>query len=161
MERLIKGLLAGAALASLAGCASYDYGYGYAYPQPYYGYYGYDGAPYYDDYGYPSYGPAYYYGAPSVGFSLGYSDYGHHDRYDRGHYDRQYRGHFDREGFDHDRASARQARPTQVNHAGNGRPNRPRTSSVGHRHAPSSPPAVHAQTRGQRRPAQETMRAEQ
>jgi len=84
MKTLIKCLLAGAALASLAGCASYDYGY--AYGQPYV-YYGYDNGPYY--YGNGSYYtpyydggyPGYYYGTPGVGLSFGYSnrDYDHYD----------------------------------------------------------------------------------
>ena len=106
MKTMLKCLLAGAALAGLAGCASYDYGYAYGQPyygysgydQPYYGYngpyYGYDNGPYYYDY------PGYYSGAPAVGFSLGFSghdghDYDRHDgRYYGGHgrYDRNYDG---------------------------------------------------------------------
>ena len=95
MKTLIKRLLAGVALAGLAGCASYDYGYAYGQPYyygydsgPYYGYngpyYGYDNGPYYYDY------PGYYYGAPAVGFSLGYSDRDHrsYDRHWNGSYDR-------------------------------------------------------------------------
>ena len=104
MKTLIKTLLAGIAAAGLAGCASYDYGY--AYGQPYDGYYGYDGGPYYgynrpyDSYNGPYYGydngsyyygyPGYYYGAPAVGFSLGYSDRDHrgYDHQSNGRYDR-------------------------------------------------------------------------
>jgi hypothetical protein len=75
MRTLIKWSAVAAALAALAGCATYPYGYnGYGYDRPYR--YGYESAPgpYY--YGYPSYVP-YYYGAPAVGLSFGFSGRGH------------------------------------------------------------------------------------
>ena len=97
MKTLIKCLLAGTALAGLAGCASYDYGYAYGQPYGYYGYdngpYAYGNGPYYDynPYYYGGY-PGYYYGTPGVGLSFGYSDRGYdHDgrdyRRDWGHND--------------------------------------------------------------------------
>jgi len=132
MKTLIRTVLAGIAIAGLAGCASYDYGYAYGQPsygyygdgsgpyygynQPYYGYngpyygyngpyYGYDNGPYYYDY------PGYYYGAPAVGFSLGYSDrehrgYDHHSsgRYDRN--DNRGRGHVDQSARTNGRAAS-------------------------------------------------------
>jgi hypothetical protein len=79
MKTLIKCLLAGTALAGLAGCASYDYGSAYGQPYDYYGYnstpYYYGNGPYYD-YGANYYGgyPGYYYGTPGVGLSFGYSN---------------------------------------------------------------------------------------
>ena len=80
MRTLMKWSAAAAAVAALAGCATYPpYGYsGYGYDRPYY--YGYDSGPYANGpyyYGYPSYAPYYYYGAPSVGLSFGFSG-GHH-----------------------------------------------------------------------------------
>ena len=76
MRTLMKWSAVAAAVAALAGCATYPYGYnGYGYDRPYY--YVYDSAPgpYY--YGYPAYGP-YYYGPPAVGLSFGFSGGGHH-----------------------------------------------------------------------------------
>jgi len=81
MRTLMKWSAAVAAVAALAGCATYPYEYNrYSYDRPYS--YGYDSGPYayrpyyYD---YPSY-PAYYYGAPPVGLSFGFSSGGHHHR---------------------------------------------------------------------------------
>jgi len=80
MRTLTKWWVAAAAIAALAGCATYPYAYsGYGYDRPYA--YGYDSGPYpygpyaYDPYyyGYPSYPPYYYYGAPALGLSLGFS----------------------------------------------------------------------------------------
>jgi len=84
MRTLMKCSVVAAAVAALAGCATYPYGYrGYGYDQPYsygddsgqYAYGPYAYRPYY--YGYPSY-PQYYYGAPAVGLSFGFSSGGHH-----------------------------------------------------------------------------------
>jgi len=80
MSTLMKWL-AVAAVAALAGCATYPYGYsGYGYDRPYDD--GYRSGPYaYGPYGYgyPSYPYyPYYYGAPAVGLSFGFSGGGHH-----------------------------------------------------------------------------------
>jgi hypothetical protein len=80
MKFLVKNLVAVAALAGLAGCATYDYGYGYGYGEPYT--YSYDYGPVY--YG-PYYSPGYYVAPPVIGFSYRYYGGNHHG-------DRDYHG---------------------------------------------------------------------
>ena len=154
MRTLMKALLASAALAGLAGCASYDYGY--AYEQPYYGY-GY--GPYYYDYGYPYYGPAYYYGGPTVGFDFRFRD---RDRFDhRGRFDRHERA--AGRTLDRDRAhfaTRQQApHPARVNQPSN----QPRAGSLARQRASTARATAPRapQVPGERRPAPATMRAEQ